>query len=173
MAITLYDATAKRFLITLGALKSVFEKGLDYCRDNNLDTNDLVAARICADMHPLSYQARAVRQHSAGAVAGAKAGMFTPPPAMELPDYAALQNQIDLGIAELEKTTPDEINALEGKNVVFKYGEFEIPFVAEEFLLSFSLPNFYFHATTAYDLLRGKGVPIGKRDFMGALPVRR
>ena len=63
--------------------------------------------------------------------------------------------------------TPDEINALEGKDVLFQFGDMKMPFTAEGFLLSFSVPNLHFHATTAYDILRMKGVPLGKRDYMG------
>ena len=72
----------------------------------------------------------------------------------------------------LQKMTPAEVNALEGKDVVFQLRDFKMPFTAEGFLLSFSLPNFYFHATTAYDILRMKGAPLGKRDYMGQLRMK-
>ncbi|HXJ33802.1 MAG TPA: DUF1993 family protein, partial [Candidatus Eisenbacteria bacterium] len=72
----------------------------------------------------------------------------------------------------LQKVTPGEVNALQGKDVVFQLRDFKLPFTAEGFLLSFSLPNFYFHATTAYDILRMKGVPIGKRDYMGPMRLK-
>ena len=70
------------------------------------------------------------------------------------------------------KLTAGEVNGLEGRDVVFAFRDFKMPFVAENFLMSFSLPNFYFHSTTAYDILRHKGVPLGKRDFMGALRLK-
>ena len=66
----------------------------------------------------------------------------------------------------LEAWTPDAVNALGGRDVVFALGEHKLPFTTEGFLMSFSLPNFFFHATTAYDILRHKGAPIGKRDFL-------
>ena len=66
---------------------------------------------------------------------------------------------------------PETINALAGKTVIFKLGANEMPFTAENFALSFSLPNFYFHATTAYDILRMKGVEIGKMDFLGKMRI--
>ncbi len=65
----------------------------------------------------------------------------------------------------------EDINGLSGKPMKFKMGDFEIPFVAENFVMSFSLPNFYFHATTTYDMLRMAGVPLGKRDYMGEMRV--
>ena len=69
-------------------------------------------------------------------------------------------------------TGRDDVNALEGKDVVFQLGERRVPFVAEDFLLSFSVPNFHFHATTAYDLLRQRGMPLGKRDYLGRLRLK-
>jgi hypothetical protein len=68
--------------------------------------------------------------------------------------------------------TPAEVNACSGKDVTFQIRDNKIPFTAEGFIQSFSLPNFYFHATTAYDILRSKGVPVGKRDFLGKLAIK-
>jgi hypothetical protein len=80
-----------------------------------------------------------------------------------------LRAQIDDTIAQLEAIKPEEIEALIGRDVVFSIPamNLEMPFTAESFLLSFAMPNFYFHAATAYDLLRHAGVEIGKRDFLG------
>jgi len=72
----------------------------------------------------------------------------------------------------LSALTPEAVNALGGKDVTFALGERKLPFTAEGFLMSFSLPNFFFHATTAYDILRHKGAPLGKRDFMGRLKLK-
>ena len=68
--------------------------------------------------------------------------------------------------------TPESIDALEGAEVVFEFRDTRLPFTAEQFFLSFSLPNFYFHATTAYDILRSRGVPLGKRDYLGRLRMK-
>ena len=68
--------------------------------------------------------------------------------------------------------TPEAVNALVGRDVTFKLGDRALPFTAEGFLMSFSLPNFFFHATTAYDILRHKGAPLGKRDFMGKMKLK-
>ena len=72
----------------------------------------------------------------------------------------------------LQKLAPEEINSREGADVVFQVRDSKRLFTAEGFLMSFSLPNFHFHATTAYNILRSKGVPLGKRDFMGALRLK-
>ena len=67
----------------------------------------------------------------------------------------------------------EQVNEWEGKDVVFKLGEMSMPFTAEGFLFSFSKPNLYFHATTTYNILRMKAVPLGKRDFLGALQLKK
>ena len=67
----------------------------------------------------------------------------------------------------------DEVNAMAGKDVVFSMKDVTIPFVAEDFLMSFSIPNFHFHATTTYDILRMKGVTLGKRDYLGKLAIKQ
>jgi hypothetical protein len=73
---------------------------------------------------------------------------------------------------ELTALRPEAVNALLGHDVTFRVGERALPFTAEGFLMSFSLPNFFFHATTAYDILRHKGAPLGKRDFLGRLKLK-
>jgi hypothetical protein len=117
-------------------------------------------------MLPFRFQVVAVAHHSLGAIKGAKAGVFTPP-GPSTADYAGLQKLIADARADLQKLSRAEVEALEGKDVVFQLGERKMPFTAENFLMSFSMPNFHFHATTAYDILRMKGVPLGKRDYMG------
>ncbi len=88
-------------------------------------------------------------------------------------DYAGLQKLVTDAREALEEITPREVNALEGKDVIFSVRDMKLPFKAEGFLQSFSLPNFHFHATTAYDILRHKGVPLGKRDYMGRLKLAK
>ncbi len=72
----------------------------------------------------------------------------------------------------MQKLSRESVNELEGKDVVFQLGPNKLPFVAEGFVLSFSLPNLHFHATTAYDILRMKGTPLGKRDYMGQMRMK-
>jgi hypothetical protein len=87
-------------------------------------------------------------------------------------DYASLQKLIADTITTLQQIKPAEINALEGKDVVFAMGDMKLPFTAENYFLSFALPSFHFHATTAYDILRTKGVSLGKRHYLGALRMK-
>ena len=170
MAISLYDLSVTSFLQTLGAVEGVLGKGLAHCKEKGIDPNEIVETRLVGDMLPFRFQIVAVAHHSAGAIAGAKAGHFGPPGASTA-DYAGLQKLVVEARTSLEALKPDEVNALEGKDMIFQVGDRKIPFKAEGFLMSFSLPNFHFHATTAYDILRQKGAPLGKRDYLGRLRI--
>ena len=123
-------------------------------------------------MLPLAFQIASVAHHSIGAIEGVKAGVSGPPGAMAATTYADLQKIIADAQTALRALTPDEVNGLAGKDVVFEMGAMKLPFTAEGYLLSFSLPNFYFHASTAYDILRANGVPLGKRYFLGAMKMK-
>ena len=122
-------------------------------------------------MLPFQFQVISVYHHSLGAIKGVREGVFSPPPSMPELDYTGLQGLVEDATTELQTVSREEIETLEGKAVKFKMGDFEIPFTAENFILSFSLPNFYFHATTTYDMLRMAGVPLGKMDFLGEMRV--
>jgi hypothetical protein len=170
MAITLYDLSAGCFLQTLGAVEAFLAKGLAHCQEKGIDPNEIVETRLAPDMLPFRFQIVAVAHHSAGALAGAKAGAFAPP-GPSTADYAGLQKLVADARASVEALKPEDVNALEGKDVIFTVRDMKMPFKAEGFLQSFSLPNFHFHATTAYDILRHKGVPLGKRDYMGRMKL--
>jgi hypothetical protein len=173
MAIQLYDLTVASYLQTVNAVIGFMDRGLAHCRDTNLDPEEIVETRLWNDMLPFRFQIVSVAHHSAGAIAGVKAGLFGPPTEQRPLNYEQLQGLVKDAREGLAKLSRDEIDALEGTDVTFQIGDrFKVPFTAENFLMSFSLPNFYFHATTAYDILRSKGVPLGKRDFMGQMRVK-
>jgi hypothetical protein len=172
MAISLYEATVERYLQTLGAVAGVLDKGAAHCAETGTDPEALVSTRLYPDMLPLAFQVWSVEHHSNGAIEGAKSGVFGPPSSLPALTYADLQKIVSDTREKVGALTRDEVNGLEGRDMVFQIGERKMPFSAEGFLLSFSLPNFFFHATTTYDILRSKGVKLGKRDFMGALRVK-
>jgi len=172
MAIPLYDLSVANYLQTLTGVAGFMDRGLAHMSDNNIDPAEIVETRLWGDMLPFRFQIVSVAHHSAGAIAAVKSGAFAPPGEVPPHDYAALQKLVADTRASLEKVTPDEINGLEGGDVVFQFRDFKMPFTAEGFVMSFSLPNFYFHAATAYDILRSKGVPLGKRDFMGPMRLK-
>jgi hypothetical protein len=128
--------------------------------------------RISPDMAPLRFQIVALAHHSVGAIEGIRRGVFRSDFAPQPRDYAGLQKVASNAEMALKALAPAEIDALAGKEVVFQFGERALPFTAENLVLSFSLPHFHFHSTTAYDILRMSGVPLGKRDYMGLLRVK-
>jgi uncharacterized protein len=172
MAISLYDLSVASYLQTLGGVAGFLERGFDHFTDTNVDPNAIVETRLHDDMLPMRFQIWSVAHHSLGAIEGVKKGVFGPPSPMPELDYRGLQKVVADTTEGLTKLTPAEVNDLEGTDVTFKIGEFKLPFAAEGFLMSFSLPNFYFHSATAYDILRNNGVPLGKRDFMGKMRTK-
>lgn len=172
MSTSLYDMTVASYLQTVGAVAGFLEKGRAHCMGNSIDPGEMVESRLVADMLPLRFQVVSVALHSIGAVEGVKKGIFSPPGETAPLDYAGLQKLVADTDRALQALDREEVNALAGRDVTFQFRDRKIPFTAEGFLLSFSLPNFYFHATTAYDILRSKGVPLGKRDFLGRLRIK-
>ena len=167
MPIPLYDVSVASFLQVLGGVAGFLDKGLAHCQANGIDLHQVVETRLHPDMLPFRFQVIAVAHHSLGAMQGAKAGLFKPPSGPMDQDYAGLQKLVADAREGLKALSRESVDALQGKDVTFQMGDFKMPFTAEGFLMSFSLPNLHFHATTAYDILRMKGVPLGKRDYMG------
>ena len=172
MSISLYDATVAGFIRTTEAVAGILKKGRDYYQEHALDLESATEERLCGDMLPLHFQINSVRHHSLVAIQSAQSGHASIPAPMEKTDYDSLEAFIAETLEGLNAFSEDEVNGLYGKDVVFKLGERELPFTAENFLLSFSIPNFHFHATTTYDIFRMKGVPLGKRDYMGKLVLK-
>ncbi|MBI1188956.1 MAG: DUF1993 family protein [Alphaproteobacteria bacterium] len=173
MGVSLYDATVPGFRQVLGGLAGVLDKGARFCSEQNIHPNDFAETRLFEDMLPLKHQVLFTYVHSYGAIEAAKNGVFIPPRETPPPqDYAGMQKCVADALEGLAALTPDDVNALQGRDMVFQLGENKLPFIAENFLFSFSTPNFHFHATTAYDILRMRGVPLGKRDYLGQLRMK-
>lgn len=168
MTTSFYDLTVGSYLQIVGATAGFLQKGADHCKAEGIDPGEIVQAKLFPDMANFHFQVTSVTHHSLGAIKGIEAGELRPPKYDDC-DYAALQALTAATLAELKALSQDEVNALAERKVVFKMDAIEIPFTAQNFALSFSLPNFYFHATTAYDILRMKGVPLGKIDFLGSI----
>ena len=171
MSFSLYQAVVPGYLQMLGSVRGLVDKAEAWCGETGTAPADLLDRRIAPDMHPLAYQIKSVAVHSLGAVEGALRGHFAPDQST-LPDsFAPLADRLGAAIDALSAIDPKQIEGLVGRDMVFRVGEREVAYEAQDFLLSFSQPNFYFHCTTTYAILRGQGLPIGKRDFLGA--VRR
>lgn len=172
MTLSLYAATVPTFLQILPSIGALCDKGAAWCAGKGLPEAELLEARLADDMWPFATQIRAVWLHSAGAIEGVQKGEtapdFSAPPA----DFATLKAKIDEAVASLKAVRPEAVNGLVGKDTCFRIGERRMDFLAEDYLLTFALPNFFFHATTAYAILRSRGLDIGKRDFLGGLKLK-
>ncbi len=171
MSTSLFDLAVGSYLQVLRASVNVLEKGKAHCDAQGIDLNNIVETTLHEDMLSFHFQVVSLNHHSAKTVEALSTGEFLPPTGYEPMDYDGLLEMTKASLAMMESQTPEAINALAGNKIVFKLGANEMPFVAENFVLSFSLPNVYFHATTAYDILRMKGVKIGKMDFLGQMKI--
>ncbi len=171
MSNSLYDISVGSYLQALSGMAIVLDKGAAFAEDNNFNDDDFVVLKLHDTMLPFLFQVNCVRVHSVDALSSLEAGVYIPPKSIEQRDYKGLQLMVAETLDELKSISPDQVNAAQGKTVIFKFGEREIPFTAENFIMSFSLPNLNFHITTAYDILRMKGVPLGKSDFLGQMRV--
>jgi hypothetical protein len=172
MALTLHSATIPSYLQILASLSRLVGKAEAYCAEQGLPPAELIQARLIPDMLPFAYQVKSATVHSAGAIEGVRKGLFVPDTGPSPDTFTGLKERIDAAVMLLKAVDPAELESFIGRDVRFEFGERRMDFTAEEFLLSFSQPNFYFHATTAYDILRAKGMPIGKRDYTGRVRVK-
>ncbi|UVO51256.1 DUF1993 domain-containing protein [Sphingomonas sp. SUN019] len=173
MTLSLYDATIPSNLQILRAVDALLDKAEAFCAETGLAPADLIDARLAPDMLPFGYQVKSCAEHSVGAIAGVRGGSYSPDLKPWPTDFAGLHAKLHGAMAELEAIDRDEFDSLAETDTEFAFGETRMPFTGANFLLSFSQPNFYFHATTVYAILRAKGVKIGKRDFMGMPRMKR
>lgn len=171
MAISLYEVSVGTYLQLLQSVLGVLAKGEAFMVEQGGTMDDLLQDRLAEDMLPMEFQLRSIVHHSLGCIKGVQAGLFQPPANEPNLDYATLKGRIENALADLKAMKPEEVEALAGKSMKFKMGSLELPFKAEGFVLSFSLPNFYFHTTTCYDLLRKRGVKLAKRDYLGQMKL--
>lgn len=163
----LYTATIPQFLQVLGSMQTTLAKGEAFFSEAGRMPAEIFEARLREDMHPFPFQVRAMKRHSAGAIVAAEAGQFVPDPSPLPTDFASLHKMLADAVDDLRKVTPQQLDAIAGK--VVSLPAINKKFTVEKLLLSFSIPNFFFHTATAYGLLRSKGVPIGKADYLGRL----
>lgn len=169
MSFSLYSATVPTYLQLVSAAENIMDKAAQHCAATGISEADLLGKRLAEDMLPLSFQLGSVCHHSKGAIEGLREGVFAPSRAPQPESFAEFKAKLAETREFLAALTEAEVNGFEGKPMRFEIGEMRIDFTAENFLTSFSLPNFFFHTTTAYDILRWQGVNLGKRDFMGQM----
>ena len=167
LAFTLYAATVPSCLQILSSVERLVAKAEAFCTERGLSPEALIDARLAEDMQPFAYQVKSTSVHSIGAFEGVRKGEFSPDTSPLPTSFEELHARVTATVTSLKAIDPEEIESFIGRDMRFTFGSSHIDFLAEDFLLSFSQPNFYFHATTAYDILRMKGLEIGKRDFNG------
>ena len=167
MTISMYQVSVPVFVRNLTALSGVLDKAAAFAEAKKFDQAVLLGTRLYPDMFPLNVQVGQVCTHAARGVAQL-AGLTQPDFGAPETTIAGLKERVQKTIAFVKTATPAQIDGTEDKDIVLKFGTREMPFKGEQFLVGFTLPNFYFHYTTAYNILRSLGLEIGKRDFMGA-----
>jgi len=172
MAFSLYTAIVPSYLQMLDALLGLLRKADSFCIEKALPPEVLLRARLAEDMEPFAYQVKSTVVHSLGAIEGVRRGEFSPDTTSPPATFAALTERINQARATLREVSPAEVDGFVGRDMRFVRGERYLDYFAEDFLLSFSHPNFYFHANTAYAILRWQGLSIGKRDFTGKTRIR-
>ncbi len=166
MPISMSQASAPRFAQMLRNLSAILAKAQAHCEAKKIDPQVLAAARLFPDMFPLSRQVQIACDSAKGAVARL-AGV-------EVPKHEDTEKTLDELQARIAKTLdfiggvkPAQIDGSEEREIVLKLRGRDVSFSGVQYLLGFAWPNFYFHATTAYDILRHNGVELGKADFLG------
>ena len=173
MTLSLYEAVIPSNIQVLGAVAGLIDKAEAFAADKGVEPATIIDARLAPDMLPFGYQVKSCAVHSVGGIAGVRGGSFSPDRNAWPTDFAGLRALIGNAIAELEAIDRAEFDALADRDTKFQFGESSMPFGGGDFLLSFSQPNFYFHATVAYAILRVQGVKLGKRDFLGNVRLKR
>ncbi|MCP8937132.1 DUF1993 domain-containing protein [Alsobacter sp. SYSU M60028] len=169
---SLYDLSVPTFLQTVRALGGFLGRAAAHFAGAGVDPDAFVHTRLFDDMAPFHFQVEAATHHAVWGVEALRTGAFTPPALVGPVPFADLRAMVGKAETALEAFVPEEIAACAGKRLDLQIGPRRLAFTAETFILSFSLPNFHFHAVTAYNLLRSHGVPLGKRDYEGRLRTR-
>ena len=169
MTISMYQASIPVYVQYLNATSAVLDKGAAFAEAKKIDPAVLLQTRLYLDMFPLVRQ---VQIFTDQAVRGISRLAGTEPPSF--PDteetFAELKTRIEKASAHVNSFTAAQIDGSEDRDIVMKTPRGDLNFTGQQYLLAFSLPNFFFHATTTYSILRHVGVELGKMDFMGGPP---
>jgi len=166
VAITIYDQLVPVFTKMLTALDKVLSKAEVDAAARKIDPAVFVNGRLAPDMLPLTRQVQIMTDQAKGG-ASRLAGQESPKWADEEKNFADLHERIAKTIAHLNSFKPAQFDGAETRAIELKFPNATFNFTGKDYLLGFVVPNFYFHYTTAYAILRHNGVPVGKQDFLG------
>jgi hypothetical protein len=167
MTISMYQASAPRFVNMLKNLAAILDKAQAYADAKKVDHTVLTGDRLFPDMLPFTRQVQIACDSAKGAMARL-AGVEIPKNEDVEQTFPELKARVATTIAFIETFKPAQIDGSEDKEIKLKTRGQDTTFKGMQFLLGFAYPNFYFHVTTAYDILRHNGVELGKWDFLGA-----
>jgi hypothetical protein len=166
MAISMYQASVPQLKKMLVNLTTILTKAEEHAVAKGVDSKVLVEARLFPDMFPLAKQVQiACDQVKFGLarLASVEAPKFDDTEST----LAQLKERIAKTIAFMDSIQPEQIDGTEAKEIKFSIKEWSFEFVGEQYVLTWIIPNFYFHVTTAYNILRHNGVELGKADYLG------
>jgi hypothetical protein len=166
MTISMYQASVPRFVNILGNLSAILDKAQAHADAKKIDVAALTGFRLFPDMLPMTKQVQIACDTAKGVVARL-AGVEIPAYEDKEQTLAELKARIAKTVAFIQSVKSAQIDGSEDKEIVIKRGDKETRYTGMQFLLGHALPNFYFHVTTTYNILRHNGVEIGKRDYLG------
>lgn len=166
MTLTVYQVTVPVFIRMLNNLAGILDKAAEHCTARKIDPAALIHARLYPDMFDLARQVQVACDHACNGAARL-AGLEAPDMEKAEQTFAELSERIRQTIAYLETLRPEQFEGAETREIAIKRGETTVTYAGLDYLLNRVLPNFYFHVTTAYDILRHNGVELGKRDYLG------
>ena len=165
----MYDISVPVYRQFLASLAGVLDKAEAHCAAGKADPATYMNARLCADMAPFTFQIAQSITHSIGALAQIRGQQVVRTTGLDT--FPAMKTAIADAIAQLDALTPSDFDGCESRIVELKFPGAEMKFTGIGYLQTFAMPQFFFHATTAYDILRQNGVGIGKRDFLGKVQL--
>ena len=168
MPLSMYDASVPAFVNMLTSISKILDKAAAHAQAKKIDPSVLINDRLAPDMFPLSRQIQIATDGVKGGAARL-AGVDVPSYPDTETTFAELKARIDKTVAFLQSIDKAKFDGAEDRSVTMKVGPNDMTFPAKVYLFEFVIPNFYFHATTTYAILRHNGIEMGKQDFLAGL----
>lgn len=166
MSLTMYSASVPVLVRSLNNLSAIIDKAAAHAETKKIDPQVFITARLAPDMFAFARQVQ-IASDTAKGCAARLAGIEVPSYSDTETTFDELKERITKTVAFMQSVQPEQIEGSEDRTVVLKMRSGDLTFSGQDYLLGFVLPNFYFHVTTAYDILRHNGVEIGKLDYLG------
>lgn len=168
MSISMYDVSIPLFILSLNNLTAILDKAESHAETKKIEPKALPQTRLILDMLPLSAQIQIACDHAKGAAARL-AGMPVPKHEDTEATIADLKARVEKTLEFTKTIKPEQLQGAETREIVLEFPKSKLKFTGLNYLTNFVLPNFFFHMTMAYALLRKNGVELGKRDFLGPI----